>query len=267
MPQRITVPSNGQRVTLALGTQQAAAHLLTRTAPGVEEAAYLVAEIAPPPGVWPPGAVGLYRDGAFVGTGRLDFNASTASTPGAPPTTSLSFGRDELVLVRAEAPQDMTSTTGLTGSRTERQTRRSYQVENRHKSSIDLQVLHATPVSRNEKSKSNHATNHNPAAWPGTSSKAPSPGSSPWPPGPPRSSAPSTPSATPRTLSCWSAHEQYRAAAPHGAFSAGPPRTLHCAGLWRGLSRKAPGTVGTLWAWLAFLVLQPWFATPLQMGL
>lgn len=151
VPQRITVPSNGQRVTLALGTQQAAAHLLTRTAPGVEEAAYLVAEIAPPPGVWPPGAVGLYRDGAFVGTGRLDFGVSAASTPGAPPTTSLSFGRDELVLVRAEAPQDMTSTTGLTGSRTERQTRRSYQVENRHKSSIDLQVLHATPISRNEK--------------------------------------------------------------------------------------------------------------------
>lgn len=151
VPQRITVPSNGQRVTLALGTQLTSAQLLTRTAPGVEEAAYLVAEMAPPPGVWPPGAVGLYRDGAFVGTGRLDFSASAARTPGAPPTTSLSFGRDELVLVRTEAPQDMTSTTGLTGSRTERQTRRSYQVENRHKSSIDLQVLHATPVSRNEK--------------------------------------------------------------------------------------------------------------------
>ncbi len=34
-----------------------------------------------------------------------------------------------------------------------------------------------------------------------------------------------------------------------------------------GLSRAAPGTVGTLWAWLAFLVLQQWFASPLQMGL
>jgi len=38
-------------------------------------------------------------------------------------------------------------------------------------------------------------------------------------------------------------------------------------GFGSGLSPKAPGTVGTLWAWLAFLVLQPWFATPLQMGL
>ncbi len=154
VPQRITVPSSGQRVTLSLGTQQASAGLLTRTAPAVEEAAYLVAEIAPPPGVWPPGPVALYRDGAFVGTGRLDFSATSAasaSAAGATPTTSLSFGRDELVLVRAEAPQDMTGTTGLTGSRTERQTRRSYQVENRHKASINLQVLDAAPVSRNEK--------------------------------------------------------------------------------------------------------------------
>ena len=43
----------------------------------------------------------------------------------------------------------------------------------------------------------------------------------------------------------------------------------HCIalGFGAGLSPKAPGTVGTLWAWLAFLVLQAWFATPLQMGL
>ena len=151
VPQRITVPSNGQRVTLALGTHQASAQLITRTAPAVEEAAYLVAEMAPPPGVWPAGPVGLYRDGAFVGTGRLDFSAGTASAPDAPTTTSLAFGRDELTLVRAEAPQDVTGSIGLTGARTERQTRRSYQVENRHKNSINLQVLHAAPVSRNER--------------------------------------------------------------------------------------------------------------------
>lgn len=151
VPQRITVPSNGQRVTLALGTHAAPAQLLTRAAPGVEEAAYLVAEIAPPPGVWPAGSVGLYRDGAFVGTGRLDFGSATAATPGAAPVASLSFGRDELVLVRADAPLDMTGSTGLTGARTERKTRRAYQVENRHKNAIDLQVLHAAPVSRHEK--------------------------------------------------------------------------------------------------------------------
>lgn len=37
-------------------------------------------------------------------------------------------------------------------------------------------------------------------------------------------------------------------------------------GLGSGLSPTAPGTVGTLWGWLAFVVLQLWL-TPLGMGL
>ncbi|CAN7654159.1 DUF4139 domain-containing protein [Acidovorax sp. LjRoot117] len=149
VPQRITVPSSGQRVTLALGSQTAPATLITRTAPAVEEAAYLVAQMAQPAGVWPAGTVGLYRDGAFVGTGRIDFAAASAGAPAG--STSLSFGRDELVTVRAEAVQDLTGSTGFTGSRTERKTRRAYSVDNRHKTAITLQVLHAAPVSRNEK--------------------------------------------------------------------------------------------------------------------
>ncbi len=170
VPQRISVPSNGQRITLALGTHQAPARLLVRAAPGVEEAAYLVADMVPPPGVWPAGSVGLYRDGAYVGTGRLDFAALPSTAPGEGPRTSLSFGRDELVQVRAEAPQQMTGSTGLTGARTERQTRRSYQVENRHKTAIDLQVLHAAPVSRNEKIEVESRYTPQPAelAWNGT---------------------------------------------------------------------------------------------------
>ena len=149
VPQRITVPSSGQRVTLALGNHSAPATLITRTAPAMEEAAYLVAHIAQPPGVWPAGAAGLYRDGAFVGTGRVDFGTPSAGAPAG--STTLSFGRDELVTVRAEPVQDLTGSTGFTGSRTERKTRRAYTVENRHKTGITLQVLHAAPVSRNEK--------------------------------------------------------------------------------------------------------------------
>lgn len=149
VPQRITVPSSGQRVTLALGNHTAPATLITRTAPAVEEAAYLVAHMAQPPGVWPAGPAGLYRDGAFVGNGRIDFSTPSAGAPAG--STSLSFGRDELVTVRAEPVQDLTGSTGFTGSRTERKTRRAYSVENRHKTGIALQVLHAAPVSRNEK--------------------------------------------------------------------------------------------------------------------
>lgn len=149
VPQRITVPSSGQRVTLALGNHTAPATLITRAAPAVEEAAYLLAHMAQPPGVWPAGPAGLYRDGAFVGNGRIDFGTPSAGAPAG--STSLSFGRDELVTVRAEPAQDLTGSTGFTGSRTERKTRRAYSVENRHKTGITLQVLHAAPVSRNEK--------------------------------------------------------------------------------------------------------------------
>ncbi|WP_121508324.1 DUF4139 domain-containing protein [Acidovorax sp. 93] len=149
VPQRITVPSSGQRVTLALGNHTAPATLITRAAPAVEEAAYLVAHMAQPPGVWPAGPAGLYRDGAFVGNGRIDFGTPSAGAPAG--STSLSFGRDELITVRAEPAQDLTGSTGFTGSRTERKTRRAYSVENRHKTGITLQVLHAAPVSRNEK--------------------------------------------------------------------------------------------------------------------
>lgn len=38
------------------------------------------------------------------------------------------------------------------------------------------------------------------------------------------------------------------------------PAHLLALGLGSGLARKAPGTMGTLWAWLAFVVLSPWLS-------
>ena len=43
------------------------------------------------------------------------------------------------------------------------------------------------------------------------------------------------------------------------------PAHVIALGFGSGLGRVAPGTVGTLWAWLAFLVLQLWL-TPSQIG-
>jgi phosphatidylglycerophosphatase A len=50
------------------------------------------------------------------------------------------------------------------------------------------------------------------------------------------------------------------------AFLFSHPAHLVALGFGSGLSPVAPGTVGTLWAWLAFLVLQIWL-TPQGMGL
>ena len=45
---------------------------------------------------------------------------------------------------------------------------------------------------------------------------------------------------------------------PTVRFMLAHPAHAIALGLGSGLSPKAPGTVGTLWAWLAFLALQPW---------
>lgn len=45
---------------------------------------------------------------------------------------------------------------------------------------------------------------------------------------------------------------------PSARFMLAHPAHAIALGFGSGLSPKAPGTVGTLWAWVAFLALQPW---------
>lgn len=142
VPQRITVPSGGERITLSLGAQTVHAQLFTRTAPAVEPAAYLVAQLPALEGVWPAGPVQLLRDGAFVGNGRLDVAQL--------PRQGLSFGRDELVAVRMERPEQQQGTGGFIGNRNERRDQRVFVIENRHRDPIELQVLDAAPVSEHQ---------------------------------------------------------------------------------------------------------------------
>ena len=143
VPQRIDVPSGGQRVTLQLGALDAPVTLLTRSTPQVDPSAWLVAELPQPEGVWPSGALQLYRDGAYVGSDQLH-----AAVKG---PLSLPFGRDELVSVRVEPQKDLRGSTGFVGSRAERSVERAYTVENRHRTPLSLQVLEASPVSIDEK--------------------------------------------------------------------------------------------------------------------
>jgi phosphatidylglycerophosphatase A len=49
-----------------------------------------------------------------------------------------------------------------------------------------------------------------------------------------------------------------RLARPTAAFMLAHPAHLIALGFGAGLSRIAPGTSGTLWAWLAFMALSPW---------
>ena len=147
VPYKITVPSSTERTTLTLGQENMATTLLTRTAPATEEAAYLIATLQAPAGVWPAGPVALFRDAALVGTGRLDFGNAQALAKG------LSFGRDDQVVVRRLPQESNTGSAGWINSNTERTVARNYSVENRHSQAIALQVLDAAPVSRNDQIK------------------------------------------------------------------------------------------------------------------
>jgi phosphatidylglycerophosphatase A len=62
------------------------------------------------------------------------------------------------------------------------------------------------------------------------------------------------------TLPSWHEEAQLRLIRPNGRFLLSHPAHLLALGLGSGLSPKAPGTVGTLWAWASFLVLQPWIS-------
>ncbi|MEZ5607732.1 MAG: mucoidy inhibitor MuiA family protein [Burkholderiaceae bacterium] len=142
VPQRVTVPSSGQQVTLALGEQALDTELLVRSTPALDAHAYLIARFATPPGVWPAGALQLYRDGAFVGSGRFDAERSARD--------GLAFGRDELVSVRSERPEQQQGTGGFIGTRSQRTDARRYSVHNRHTTPIQLQLLDAAPVPEHE---------------------------------------------------------------------------------------------------------------------
>ena len=53
---------------------------------------------------------------------------------------------------------------------------------------------------------------------------------------------------------------------PSARFMLAHPAHFMALGFGSGLSRWAPGTVGTLWGWLAWLVLQRWFSVA-ELGL
>ena len=173
VPGRTSVPSSGERTTLALGSTDAPAQLLTRTTPEVELAAYLVARIGRPTGVWPAGPVALLQGTRFIGNGRLDFNNSSSShsnhrnagnAAADAVSAELAFGRDDKVAVHAGPVQDQRAAAGLTGASTERTVQSSFRVDNQHSSAIELQVLHAAPVSRDQKIEVNSRYTPQPAS-------------------------------------------------------------------------------------------------------
>ena len=142
IPGTVDLVSGEQRLTLSLGTQEVKSTSRIRSTPAIDANAYVVAEIARPEGVWPTGALQLYRDGAFIGASRwLNGNDERVELP---------FGRDDLVRVQIEPERTLTGSASFVGGRVERQIARAYTVQNLHAQPVLIEVLEATPVSNDE---------------------------------------------------------------------------------------------------------------------
>jgi uncharacterized protein (TIGR02231 family) len=144
VPGRLTVPGNGEQKRVQLDTADIEPVLGGRTTPRLEAKAYLYAKFTTPR-VTPylPGLVSLFRDGTFVGTGRLP-----QLTPGE--EHELGFGADDAVRVRHNIIEDKRGETGIiTSSKTDL---RSYRisVKNAHPQPIQLTVIDQIPVSQQQ---------------------------------------------------------------------------------------------------------------------
>lgn len=143
VPGTVELPSDAQKVTFTLATETLSAKLAARSTPRMDSAAYLIATVDRPQGIWPAGNLQLRRDGAVVG--NTQWNPA-----GEDQKVTLPFGRDDLVTVVVETPKTFQRSVGLLDNRNERQLGALYTVRNRHRDAIDVQILEATPVSQSD---------------------------------------------------------------------------------------------------------------------
>lgn len=138
VPGKVLVASGQERVVFSLERQSWPAKLFIQTSPAAEASAWLKAEVARPEGVWPDGTLQLLRGQQIIGqsTWRMGNEA---------PLT-LPFGRDEQVRVQVKSSPRQTATTGLISTRQERRESHHYEVQNLHRTPIELEVLEARPL-------------------------------------------------------------------------------------------------------------------------
>lgn len=144
---RVSVPGTGEAKRVMLSAEKLEPKLSCRTVPKLDPQAYLYAKLTVGKST-PilPGQVYLFRDGTFVGTGRMPLLAGGEEH-------DLGFGVDDQVKVRHAIVEETRGETGLISS--SRTDVRNYRVtvKNMHERQIDLVVIDQIPVSRNQEIK------------------------------------------------------------------------------------------------------------------
>ena len=154
--QTVTLPSDGETHTLQLASQTVAATLKRRVSPRTDRAVYLLAEAPRPAGAWPAGPLQSWVDGALVG--RMQWQPAQGDK------LEVALGQDDQMHVDVESPGGFTQSKGVFGGSTERTSTAVYAIVNQHPDAVTVELLDASPVSRNEAIQVTHAYVPQPSA-------------------------------------------------------------------------------------------------------
>jgi uncharacterized protein (TIGR02231 family) len=144
VPGKLTVMATGEQKRVQIDDADIEPQLAVRTVPRIDPKAYLYAKlIMPKTTAYLPGQVSLFRDGTFVGNGRLPLLA-----PGE--QHELGFGADDAVRVRHSVLEEKRSEQGIISS--SKADQRSYRitVRNMHQRAIGVVVMDQIPVSQHQ---------------------------------------------------------------------------------------------------------------------
>lgn len=139
-----TVPADSSERRVGIASHALPVSLSLRIVPKISTSAYLTVE-GGYAGEAPllPGALSLFRDGAFIGNGRMDMIRTDE-------TLRMSFGTDDKVRVRRTQLAAETSQQGIVAK--DRRVERKYRtaIDNLHRQPVKIAVHDNLPVSRNE---------------------------------------------------------------------------------------------------------------------
>jgi len=135
---RVDIAADGRQVNVSLTRQWVPVKQKIRIVPRRDLAPMVTAEAERPEGVWLPGDVQLYRDGAYIGSTFWQAHAKDRLV--------LPFGRDDRVQVTVNRLKNRTGSGGFVGTKAERQIADQYTIVSRHKAPVEVLLLEASPV-------------------------------------------------------------------------------------------------------------------------
>jgi len=139
---KVDIAADGRQVNVSLTRQWVKVKQKVRVVPRRDTAGMVTAEADRPEGVWLPGDVQLYRDGAYIGSTHWQAQAKDK--------LMLPFGRDDRMVVTVNRTKNRTGKAGIVGQRNERQIADQFTITSRHKTAVDLLVLEPSPVAVND---------------------------------------------------------------------------------------------------------------------